>query len=82
MPLIGSIVTWPSPSAISTSKLSVILQPKTTKQKRFLYFPYKKTHGRSILGAFVLNLILTKQESKKHFSPRNVIASFIQNTPS
>lgn len=27
MPLIGSIVTWPPPSAIPTSKLSVILQP-------------------------------------------------------
>lgn len=27
MPLIGSIVTWPPPSALPTSKLSVILQP-------------------------------------------------------
>ena len=27
MPLIGSIVTWPSLSAVPTSKLSIILQP-------------------------------------------------------
>lgn len=36
MPLIGSIVTWPPPSAIPTSKLSVILQPITKNKEIFI----------------------------------------------
>jgi len=53
MPLIGSIVTWPPPSAIPTSKLSVILQPTTTKQKDFYTSLLKNTNDKSILVHFI-----------------------------
>lgn len=55
-PLIGSTVTWPPPSAIPTSKLSVILQPTTTKQKDFyssLKKKKKEAHDKSILVHFM-----------------------------
>lgn len=84
-PLIGSTVTWPPPSAIPTSKLSVILQPTTTKQKDF-YSSLKKKKKRSTWqiypGAFHVSMLYSVYKSKKkHFSLQNVVAPVIQTFP-
>ena len=64
MPLTGSIVTCPPPSAVPTSELSVILQPTITTKKEYFYTSLLRQHMTNLSCCIrFLNWVLSKQES-------------------